>query len=374
MGDLTGIEWCDSTFNPWTGCTKVSPACDHCYAEASMGTRLKRVTWGAGQERQRTSVQNWKQPVRWNSQPFVQCDSCGWRGEKKSRHACPVCGGGACTPARRRVFCASLADVFDNEVPGQWRRDLFDLIRATPNLDWLLLTKRIGNALRMLPWAAEGAPGNMVAGSAIYPNVWLGATIVNQEEADRDIPKLLTTPAAVRFLSMEPLLAPVDLTQIDDGAAHRDVPREEWGTVDDEDSPPGLWWNVLTGQRTIMHGGATGDWSRTDSKVDWVIAGGESGHGARPMHPDWVRSLRDQCEAAGVAFLMKQWGEWGPTTWEASRHSGALNSIRGDDIAFTVFGPAGRQVAIPVVKVGKKAAGRLLDGKTHDGFPEVRHG
>lgn len=156
MAEQSAIEWCDSTFNPWIGCTKVSPACDHCYAEAQMSTRLGRVQWGAGQQRQRTSDANWRQPVRWDERAFWQCQ-CGWRGDDpKETHAdedapggisvrCPLCCS-SLSPARRRVFCASLADVFDNEVPVQWRIDLMKLIVETPNLDWLLLTKRIGNA------------------------------------------------------------------------------------------------------------------------------------------------------------------------------------------------------------------------------------
>ena len=178
---------------------------------------------------------------------------------------------------RQRVFCASLADVFDNAVDPQWRADLFALIAATPNLDWLLLTKRIGNVRGMLAELAHGndpdlSPLDMMP----LPNVWLGATVVNQEEADRDIPKLLAVPAAKRFLSIEPMLGPMLL------------PFErlrEWNRM-----------ALLYQQEHAV------------SRIDWVIVGGESGPGARPMHPDWVRSLRDQCQAAGVALFVKQMG------------------------------------------------------------------
>src|SRR5262245_17039849 len=152
MGEKTGIAWCDSTFNPWIGCTKVGPGCDHCYAE-TLDKRHRwggKTHWGPGVSRHRTA--NWTAPRRWN--------------EKAAERGKPW-----------RVFCASLADVFDNEVPDQWRDDLFDLIDDTRALTWLLLTKRIGNADRMLP-------------AYIPPNLWIGATVVNQEEADRDIPKL----------------------------------------------------------------------------------------------------------------------------------------------------------------------------------------
>lgn len=299
MTENTKIEWCDHTFNPWEGCTKVGPGCDNCYAE----TRNARfaggiaTNWGPGAPRRRTSAANWRKPLAWNAA----------HAEFFAQHG-----------RRQRVFCASLADVFDNEVDSQWRRDLFDIIELTPNLDWLLLTKRIGNVVRMLPshdWAGRG-------------NVWLGATIVNQEEADRDIPKLLDVPARVRFLSMEPLLGPVNierhLLSTYDKASH------------DSQMLPGL---------------------PCDDKLDWVIVGGESGPGARPMHLNWARSLRDQCAAAGVPFLFKQWGEWAPACYPLyiDRKPHELKGLGG------VHGLMGR--------FGKKVAGRLLDGLTHDGFP-----
>ena len=229
MAKTTEISWCDSTWNPWIGCTKVGPGCDHCYAEALMDTRWHKVQWGAGQQRQRTSATNWKQPLLWERE-----------------HAAFALMHGR----RRRVFCASLADVFDNEAPAEWRADLFALIAATPHLDWLLLTKRIGNVARMAP--AAGLPAN----------VWLGATIVNQEEYDRDAHKLLAVPASVRFLSVEPMLGPI-----------RGAP--------------------------------------SIGAFDWVIVGGESGKAARPIEREWIDSLHDQCAWFGVPFFFKQWG--GPT-------------------------------------------------------------
>jgi protein gp37 len=303
MADNTGIEWCDSTFNPWMGCTHVGPGCDHCYAEQRMDTRLNVVHWGAGQPRKRTSAANWRLPIKWNAAPFFECPDCGMRGDAKAMGDDPKeCKHLNAYPARRRVFCASLADVFDNEVDPQWRHDLFALIQATPNMDWLLLTKRIGNV-------------NDRSAFDACPNIWLGATIVNQEEADRDIPKLLDTPAAVRFLSMEPLLGPVHLNL-----------QEQHMMFDPVNDNP------------------------STAKIDWVIVGGESGHDARPMHPDWVRSLRDQCAAAGVPFLFKQWGEW---------------LLQDDDI------DDGTVIAGDFQRVGKKAAGRSLDGRTHTEYPKV---
>ena len=313
----TKIEWCDHTWNPWIGCTKVGPGCDHCYAENLMDTRMGVAVWGPGNPRVRTKEANWKMPLRWNAQADAFMAQHG---------------------RRQRVFCASLADVFDNAVDSQWRTDLFELIAATPNLDWLLLTKRIGNVGNMLP-----VPFDF---DRHFPNVWIGATIVNQAEADRDIPKLLQVPARVRFLSMEPLLGLVDLTSIDvfGGDAEIFPLKGTTNCVNDEGEP-----------------------ADDVPALDWVIVGGESGPGARPMHPEWARSLRDQCEAAGVPFLFKQWGEWMPTIREGDTvklvfEKGAPHGP--DQPAFHDW-PDGQGAA----RVGKKAAGRLLDGRTWDGFP-----
>jgi protein gp37 len=334
MSESTKIEWCDSTFNPWIGCTKVSPACEHCYAEVSTASRSLGVNWGAGQPRKRTSAANWKLPIKWNAAPFYECLDCGLRGDAKAMGDDPkVCKHLNAYPARRRVFCASLADVFDNEVDPQWRHDLFKLIAATPDLDWLLLTKRIGNATKLISKAI--GPG------WIPSNVWLGATICNQEEADRDIPKLLATPAAVRFLSMEPLLEAVDLTHIGSGV---------------------ITYNPL---RSIQ--GDYGQLNNGKSQINWVIVGGESGHHARPMHPDWVRSLRDQCAAAGVPFLFKQWGEWAPAG--KGDDPVALQSMAiqyGRSLHCYTFNDAQA-----MGRIGKHNAGRTLDGITHTEYPKV---
>ncbi|MRR49335.1 MAG: phage Gp37/Gp68 family protein [Rhodocyclaceae bacterium] len=340
MADKTEIAWCDSTFNPWIGCTKVGPGCDNCYAEREFDHRHHRAKWGPGQERQRTSVKNWNLPLRWNAKPFYECPTCGNRSNANMASGlsvggelmpvCPTCHNGPMKPARRRVFCSSLADVFDNEVPDEWRADLFALIEKTPNLDWLLLTKRIGNVGRMIPdrWSIS-----------LPPNVWIGATIVNQEEADRDIPKLLAVKAGVRFISMEPLLGPVTLA---------------------------------------LHGHRVGvESSALRGVVDWVIVGGESGPKARPMHPDWVRSLRDQCASAGVPFLFKQWGEF-DLAYDRDRDDpdyrrcDRMDKLPGRWINLAGgHGFNGERVHY-ARRVGKKAAGRLLDGALHNQFPEVQ--
>lgn len=326
MAADTKIEWCDHTFNPWIGCTKVSTAatcgggCDGCYAEVSTPVRVLRAkgieTWGPHAARHRTSPSNWAKPRHWNAQHEAFFAEHG---------------------RRQRVFCASLADVFDNAAPIDVFTEFLDLCRLTPNLDKLLLTKRIGNVKRRLEEALEYAGGVMMNplltkwlvhwldGDA-PSDVWLGATVVNQLEADRDIPKLLTTPARIRFLSMEPLLGPVDLH---------------------------LPWFRMPG-------------TRYRPRLHWVIVGGESGPRARPMPSAWVRSLRDQCAIADVPFLFKQWGEWiDPSQHGAAREANGFAPIR----EFAMVDGHGRQH-----RVGKKAAGRILDDRTWDQFPEAHHG
>ena len=364
MAQNTAIEWCDATFNPWIGCTKVSPACDHCYAEADMDLRRHRVRWGAGQPRSRTSLANWRQPLRWNQQRMFQCSGCGWRGVVKygTTAVCGTCEKPA-DQVRMRVFCASLADVFDNEVDPQWRADLFDLIAATPNLDWLLLTKRIGNVAAMVPgtWRPR------------YPgNVRIGITVCNHEEARRDIPKLLRLPAA-NFLSIEPLLGPITFGPYTLLDQHCFV----CGAEDACNEPRGAFSHPINCAKRNAHPGDR----NLPTGVEWVIAGGESGASARPMHPDWVRSLRDQCADAGVPFLFKQWGEWEPREEWSGLH---LRTSPRKFERMTAVMPDGSPCpddAVPqdvgahrMALVGKKAAGRLLDGVEHNGFPEVPRG
>lgn len=250
MGESTKIQWTHHTFNPVIGCTKVSPGCDHCYAERT-GFRLQ-VAWGAGAPRRLASESTWRQPLAWNR--AAQRDG-----------------------VRRRVFCASLADVFDKEWPQGARERLFRLIEQTPHLDWLLLTKRIGNAASMMI-DADFFP-------AECPNCWLGITVVNQEEANRDVPKLLGMPTAVRFLSIEPQIEQIDLTQIQVGSGRAR-------------NMPGIHFvDALRGASSLRWRG-----------LDWVICGGESGAGARPFNLAWAEDLRDACAQKRVPFFLKQLG------------------------------------------------------------------
>ena len=225
MAETSGISWTDATFNPWIGCTKVSPGCDHCYAARDNERRKWVSAWGA--ERKRTKT--WGDPIRW---------------DKKAKAA----------GVRRRVFCASLADVFDNQVPDEWRADLWELIARCDGLDWLLLTKRPQNIVKMLP-----PTDCMRFGSWPWRHVWLGTTAENQTEYDRRWPHLASVNASMRFLSCEPLLGPITL-------------------------------------------------DKTGPYPDWVISGGESGPQRRALDMDAVRSLRDQCAHLDIAFHHKQNG------------------------------------------------------------------
>lgn len=230
MAEHSKIEWTDHTFNPWTGCTNVSPGCDHCYAEA-WSKRSGHVKWG-NSPRKRTTDQYWKAPAIWNAR-------ANQFGAEHGR--------------RQRVFCASLADVFDNQADPAWRVDLFALIRACSSLDWLLLTKRPQNIRKMLPadWGASG-----------YPNVWLGMTAEDQDRYDQRWKHLAAVPAAVRFVSYEPAIGPLRLAS--------------------EGPQP-----------------------------DWLIVGGESGPGARAMNAQWVRDVIADCRKVGAAPFFKQWGTFG---------------------------------------------------------------
>lgn len=361
----TKIDWATHTFNPWEGCQKVGPGCDHCYAEAR-NARFSggvAVNWGLGGPRRRTSASNWSKPRKWASEHDAFFAEHGHR---------------------QRVFCSSLADVFDNAVDPKWRADLFALIKQTPQLDWLLLTKRIGNVPAMLP--AEWGDG--------WSNIWIGATVVNQAEADRDIPKLLSVPAALRFLSIEPMLGPIDLRRFltPTGVHCMDVCPDTRYLLETEVD------TVLShGEHEPLcpHCGERASWTGNDNGVDWIIVGGESGHCARPMHPSWPRSIRDQCRVAAVPFLFKQWGEWSEFAnedhythygeerrahaWVDARTGGhgACWIVDDDGVWSNHTGepPTDKDglvindVAV-MGRFGKSASGRALDAQLHDELPE----
>ncbi len=271
MAEDTKISWCDSTFNPWAGCTKVSAGCKYCYAEQNTFVRAKRAqgveTWGPQGTRVKTSTANWRKPVQWNKETWRECLTCGRRGKVGPNEPYYLCGCGSRDnkPAHRRVFCASLADVFeDNPQVANWRCELFRLIDATPNLDWLLLTKRPEKIFSLGTDAVGEIFDNWMGR---HPNVWLGTTVEAQDYYYWRVNELLNVYAKIHWLSVEPMIGPVRLENL-----HLPAPRQAGGT------------------RTI----------------DWVICGGESGKDCRPMQPEWARDLHDQCKAAGVPFFLKQ--------------------------------------------------------------------
>lgn len=260
MAEITKIEWVDHTFNPWIGCTRISAACDNCYA-AAMSHRRGWARFEAGAARKRTTAEYWKQPLRWNRKA-------------------------AAAGERRKVFGPSLADPFDAEVSDDWRADYLAVIQSTPWLDWILLTKRPQVAVKFFK------------GRKVPDNLWPGITAEDQKMLDLRAPAICSIAARVHVLSAEPLLGPVVASAFLGSGLHA---------------------------------------------LSWVIAGGESGPRARPPRMEWVRSLRDQCQASRVAFFWKQWGEYMP-----QEPSAAHTSMR---------------------RVGKKAAGALLDGRAWREFP-----
>lgn len=349
MADKTGIEWTDATWNPTTGCDKVTPGCDHCYAETIAhrfaGTKAYPDGFAVTLRPERLD-----QPLRWRRP--------------------------------RRIFVNSMSDLFHKDVPDEFIAKVWAVMALAPQHTFQVLTKRHGRMRSLLnsrdfhrlvrdAWAGCDKPEGITPGKCIcghsksghnglgycrigecacgagafvvplaagrpLPNVWLGVSVEDQARADLRIPALLGTPAAVRFLSCEPLLGPVSL---------------RWAK----------WAPLVNGNE---YDGMKG--------LGWVIVGGESGPGARPMHPEWARSIRDQCAYAGVPFLFKQWGEWLPV---------GPDEETGKDSVY--IGPDGKGIfyahrylpgAQQMARVGKKAAGRTLDGRTHDEYPEDTRG
>lgn len=371
MSDKTQIEWTDATWNPLTGCTRVSPGCDHCYID-------------------------WAPPFRIENRHFtVPCPLCASSGNR----ACRRCGGsgtirsnapGSTTgvqlhperleqPLRwrrpRKVFVNSLSDLFHPDVPDEFIVEVFAIMAQAPRHVFQVLTKRHGRMRALLQsesfeLAVYNARSDDIAeGDDMpwpLPNVWLGVTVEDQKHAELRVPALLDTPAAVRFLSCEPLLGPVDVSRL------------------------------LTCQVCLGGGGlpAGAEWplifcsncDGTGTVIDWVIVGGESGTDARPMHPDWARALRTQCETAAVPFLFKQWGEWAHATddhgyqpshtkWLTSKTpSGGHRSIYLDHLGVERTTNDLSTFTIPsdwarLARVGKRNAGRSLDGRHWNGYP-----
>lgn len=325
MSDRTKIEWTDASWNVVTGCTVVSPGCDNCYAktfaERWRGTPGHYFEQGFDVQLRPDKLD---QPLRW----------------KKPR----------------RIFVNSMSDLFHKDVPDEYIARVLAVIALTPQHTYQLLTKRHGR-MKSLLGGVDGSGHRLLEATtdettaqALYdapwplPNLWLGVSVEDQARADLRIPALLDTPAYMRWLSCEPLLGPIDLRATD--------------------------------KDTLVDGG-----------IDWVVVGGESGHGARPMHPDWARDLRDQCTDTGVPFFFKQWGEWTETPREQASHLVHVNGTliaRAEGTTDFPYGSAsgrdqdlvdrGHPGWIRARRVGKKAAGRELDGRTWDEFPVAPRG
>lgn len=361
MSDKTGIEWADATWNPVRGCSLVSDGCKNCYAMGVAGR-----FGGPGQPYDGLTIKT-IQGAKWTGKimlvPSMLTQPIRWKRPRK-------------------IFVNSMSDLFHEAIPDSYIDQVFAAMALAPRHVFQVLTKRPARMLAYLTakdrdeaigWAESALyeeVGKLPSGAyqgpthrrLPLPNVWLGVSVENQTTADERIPLLLQTPAAVRWLSMEPLLGPVDL----------------------ESSLGGTEW--IGGQRGCggTHKGiGTPDCPREphhhhDARcgrgIDWVVVGGESGPKARPMHPQWVRDLRDQCDAAGVPFLFKQWGEWGPHEARAGGDEGSdlrrghVRYLQGDGRE-----PDGhfRRGDAAVARTGKKTTGRTLDGQIHDGYPEI---
>lgn len=356
MADQSSIEWTDATWQPITGCSIVSPGCTNCYAMKLAGTRLQHHPSRAGLTNESKAGPVWNGHVRFNEQWLTQ--PLQWKKP-------------------RRIFVCAHGDLFHENVPDEWIDKVFAVMALAPQHTFQVLTKRsarMRDYFRQIAFdsstATEFAPrrfdqiacdltnspcasGYMEDVAWPLPNVWLGVSTERQEEADARIPDLLATPAAVRFISAEPLLGPIDLI----------ATLARW-----QDHRP-LVCAVPLGAQLL----------------NWVIVGGESGRSARPMHPDWARALRDQCAAAGIAFFFKQWGAYLPTFPQYADEFGVEEGdmlcagkefpLEGvlyrsghfyDGIEYQPHVGAG---AHWMEHVGKSRAGRLLDGKTHNEMP-----
>jgi len=348
MADKTHIEWTDATWNPITGCSKVSAGCKHCYAErdwARLSANPKTRYYG----RAFTDVQIHQDVL-----------------------TLPLCW-----TKPRRIFVNSMSDLFHPSVPFQFIADVFAVMSCTTRHTYQVLTKRPKRMLEFFKWLTfeempffgwpdqvqatnvwpswqpyrEGKQGGYDNCGPAWPceNVWIGVSVEDQATADERIPLLLQTPAAVRWVSAEPLLGPVDLTRLpEDTCASECCGMQRL--------------NALTGQSICDLSQETFD---KNAHLDWIVVGGESGANARPMHPEWARSLRDQCAASGVPFLFKQHGEWVSDEDIDNCNLSSPEIADADQYFRRAPWPSGAES----YRVGKKAAGRLLDGKLHDGYP-----
>lgn len=366
MADNTKIEWADATVNAINGCSVHSPGCTNCYAMKLAGGRLKHVPSRAGLTAPSKAGPVWTGEVRLDEKALLQ--PLRWKRP-------------------RRIFWNAHGDIFHDAVPDEWIDRIFAVCALTPQHQHLILTKRsarmrkyvsclpnrddlVGQQSLLVGAFPSDADKVMRAVRMPLPNVWLGVSVEDQPRADERIPDLLATPAAVRFLSCEPLLGPVDLQYCSSPYDYH----QGWpGTY----APLiGSWWPAVGNFEEEYRNREEGL-----SRIDWVIVGGESGPGVRPMHPDWARSLRDQCQNAGVPFFFKQWGEWAPCEIDGK---GGLNppvSMRkmakwlrweGSTARPANCGETVQSFMAPgviAIPSGKKAAGRLIDGREWNEVP-----
>jgi protein gp37 len=386
MADHSHIEWTDATWNPITGCSVVSPGCTNCYAMKLAGTRLQHHPSRAGLTRASKAGPVWTSEVRFNEQWLTQ----------PLRWTKP-----------RMIFVCAHGDLFHEDVPDEWIDRVFAVMALAPQHTFQVLTKRaarmraylsgvtcdgarrfnVAYAAGRLMEDGDNAHDTVVNASWPLPNVWLGVSAEDQARANERIPDLLSTPASIRFVSAEPLLGAIDFSQIAAGihddfkdcGGHPDpaypIDSVVWGRYD---ALRGEYWSTTRTPDGVVHGKHE-ELGFTTPSLDWVIVGGESGPGARPMHPDWARSIRGQCAAAGVPFFFKQWGSWFP----------AIDRQRDDphwrqDYRFK-YDDAGKYKWLNLAggrgfhgerfhvmaNLGKARSGRLLDGAEHNGMPRV---
>ena len=365
MAETTKIEWTDATWNPITGCSVVSPGCTNCYAMRLAGGRMQHHPSRAGLTQPSKAGPVWTGEVRLNEEWLDQ--PLRWKRP-------------------RRIFVCAHGDLFHENVPDEWIDRVFAVMALAPQHTFQVLTKRtermrkyLGHGGTCIPIGIRHAAERMGFGDPgplpiALPNVWLGVSVEDQPRADERIRDFLAVPAAVHFISVEPMLGPVRLDRVEefvdeftDCGGH---PDPQWPS----DTHDATWLNALEGQieaeARAADGARRGDidvgliWN--GGKIDWVIVGGESGLGSRPMHPDWVRSLRDQCHAAGTAFFFKQWGDWLPRCHlppDDPAHGAPVGEIYDRLHVFSANDWSYR--------LGKRAAGRTLDGRTWDQMPEA---
>lgn len=374
MAEHSSIEWTDATWNPITGCSVVSPGCTNCYAMKLAGTRLRHHPSRSALTIDTKAGPVWNGRVRLNEQWIDQ--PLKWKRP-------------------RMIFVCAHGDLFHEDVPDSWIDRVFAIMALAPQHTFQVLTKRAERLHRyMLPFEQRRADslGKLVLSLGYMdplealewplPNVWLGVSAEDQQRADERIPHLLATPAAVRFLSVEPLLGPIDLETAWHGENALDS--ECWGDCGwcEHGHPP--LHNCQRGK---------GDWRKGRSGLDWVIVGGESGSGARPMHPEWARSMRDQCASADVPFFFKQWGNWAAVSQMSEEQIDACypprterhpDATRAPLVSTHVLHADGSRHhthdrdaflqgtgAMTMFEIGKKRAGRLLDSIEHNGMPRL---